>query len=53
MLLGSLNIEADLYSKVFDFDDWEVSEWVFKLVDKKWLVELTNYRRWTNHNTNA
>jgi hypothetical protein len=32
----SLNIEADLYSKVFDFDDWEVSEWVFKLFDKKW-----------------
>ena len=32
----SLNIEADLCSKVFDFDDWEVSEWVFKLVDKKW-----------------
>lgn len=32
----SLSIEADLYSKVFDFDDWEVSEWVFKLFDKMW-----------------
>ena len=21
-----LDVEADLYSKVFDFDDWEVSE---------------------------
>ena len=31
-----LDVEADLYSKVFDFDDWEVSEWVFKLFDKKW-----------------
>ena len=32
----SLNIEEDLFSKVFDFDDWEVSEWVFKLFDKRW-----------------
>jgi hypothetical protein len=32
----SLSIEADLHNKVFDFDDWEVSEWVFKLFDKKW-----------------
>ena len=32
----SLSIEADLHNKVFDFDDWEVSEWVFKLFDKNW-----------------
>ena len=32
----SLNIDEDLFSKVFDFDDWEVSEWVFKLFDKRW-----------------
>ena len=31
--LEYLNIEGDLYSKVFD---WEVSEWIFKLFDKKW-----------------
>jgi hypothetical protein len=29
----SLNIDEDLFSKVFDFGDWV---WVFKLFDKRW-----------------
>jgi len=32
----SLNTEADFYCKMFDYDDWQVHESVFKYFDKIW-----------------
>lgn len=31
-----INLEADLYSKCYDSDDWAVSDVVFHFLDKKW-----------------
>lgn len=32
----NLNVEADAYSKIFDFDDWSVHAEIFNLFNKKW-----------------
>ena len=32
----SLNVEADSFSKVFDWDDWGVSKAVFEFFNSKW-----------------
>lgn len=29
------NVQADCFCKIFDFDDWSVSEKIFDMCDKK------------------
>jgi hypothetical protein len=31
-----LNTEADFYSKIFDYDDWEINQLVFNYLDQIW-----------------
>jgi hypothetical protein len=30
------NIQADFFSKIFDFDDWSVADHIFQMLNKKW-----------------
>ena len=33
---GDLNVEADSFSKMFDWDDWDVSSHIFEFFNSKW-----------------
>jgi hypothetical protein len=35
-----LNTEADFYSKIFDYDDWEINQLVFNYLDQIWFDRL-------------
>jgi hypothetical protein len=30
------NIQADFFSKIFDLDDWSVTDHIFQMLNKKW-----------------
>lgn len=46
----SLNVTADSFSKEFDYDDWSVSNAMFRFYDRKWGAHTCD--RFADNNNN-